>query len=740
MPYWRNKEVSGYARLHDGMYITTFYSFKGGVGRTMALVNAAVTLALRGRRVLAVDFDVEAPGLDTFDVLRPREEIPGVIDFVASYLASGQAPDAANFIGECPDVGEQGGRLWIMPSGRKETYAANFNQLDWGELYEKHDGYLLLEDLKEQWKRIVQPDYVLIDSRTGYTDTGGICTRQLPDSVVVLFFPNEQNLRGLTEVVRDIRSEADEPRKKRIELHFVMSNVPDLDDEDRILESKIEAFQGQLEFLREPMIVHRYDSLSLLNQIVFVKDRPRSRLANEYNEIVQEISARNWNDRDGALEYIRRASRRWRRIEEDSIRTREDMLERIEEAHSDDGEVLFRLAEIRETDRQPERAVLLVNQAIDAGYEQPEAYLKRARIREDNHDSDGASEDTRRVLGSERVAPPMVREAIRLSARLGTYVPGEIVESTAVMSLDLDGKSWLADTFNRSPKDLMIAVSLWEQVLGADELPSETRDHAKHSLGLSYMGLGRCSDAIRMFRDNGQALDELNIVDAFNYGMAIWGVNGTIETETFRRVVELDQSGIQKEQTSNYLQCMAIAYWAAGDTGAALDRIDRARETAGGLRGRTEFSCWRYLQVSAELFEADLVDIRDLIENDGSQMPSFVDRASTTKKKAMEALDQTLQARREDGERIKLSTKNHRRRAWEVFVSWAAGHGIDPLACSDETLVSYVREAHGGTIPRQWSKHLFSTMNAIYEHRGTKLNPSRHGSPARLEARNLFGA
>ena len=611
------------------MYVTTFYSFKGGVGRTMALVNAAVTLALRGRSVLAVDFDVEAPGLDTFDVLRPREEIPGVIDFVARYLASGQAPDATDFIGECPDIGEQGGRLWIMPSGRKETYSANFNQLDWGELYEKHGGYLLLEDLKEQWKQIIRPDYVLIDSRTGYTDTGGICTRQLPDSVVVLFFPNEQNLRGLTEVVRDIRSEADEPRKKRIELHFVMSNVPDLDDEDQILESKIEAFQGQLGFLREPMIVHRYDSLSLLNQVVFVKDRPRSRLANEYNEIVQEISARNWNDRDGALEYIRRASRRWRRIEEDSIRTREDMLEKIEEVHSSDGEVLFRLAEIRETDRQPERAVLLVNQAIDAGYEQPEAYLKRARIREDNHDSDGASEDTRRVLESKRVAPPIVREAIRLSARLGTYVPGEIFESTAVRSLDLDGKSWLADTFDRSPEDLMIAVSLWEQVLGADELPSETRSHAKRSLGLSYMGLGRCSDAIRMFRDNGQALDELNIVDAFNYGMARWGVNGTIETETFRRVVEIDRSGIQEEQTSNYHQCMAIAYWATGDGGEALDHIDRAQKTVGGLRGRTEFSCWRYLEVGARLFEADLVDIRDLIENDGSQMPPFVGRAST---------------------------------------------------------------------------------------------------------------
>ena len=610
------------------MYVTTFYSFKGGVGRTMALVNAAIALALRGRRVLAVDFDVEAPGLDTFDVLRPHGEIPGVIDFVADYLDSAQAPDAADFIGECPDVGEQGGRLWIMPSGRHETYAANFSRIDWGELYEKHDGYLLLEDLKEQWNRIVQPDYVLIDSRTGHTDTGGICTRQLPDSVVVLFFPNEQNLRGLTEVVRDIRSEVDGPRKKRIELHFVMSNVPDLDDEDRILESKIAAFQDQLGFLREPMVVHRYDSLSLLSQVVFVKDRPKSRLANEYNEIVREISSRNSNDRDGALEYIKRANRRWRRTGGDSIRTREDMLERIEEAHSDDGEILFHLAEIRETDRQPERAVLLVNQAIDAGYEQPEAYLKRAGVRENNRDLDGAIEDTRRVLASERVTPPMVREAIRLSARLEMYMPEEVSESTAVTSLDLDGKSWLAGTFNRSPEDLVIAVSLWEQILGASELPIETCNRARHSLGLSYMGLGRCSDAARMFRDDGQALDELNIVDAFNYGMAAWGVNGAIETEAFLRVVELDRSGSRKARTSNYLQCMAIAYWAAGDAGEALDHIDRAQEAAGGLRGRTKFSCWRYLQVGAEQFEEDLVDIRDLIENDGSKMPHFVSRTN----------------------------------------------------------------------------------------------------------------
>ena len=162
------------------MYVTTFYSFKGGVGRTMALVNVAVALANRGRRVLAVDFDLDAPALDTFDVMRPREQVPGIIDFVNEYLVSGQAPDVQRFIGEAAHTGGKGGGLWIMPSARRETYSANFHHIDWRALYDERDGYLLFEDLKEQWRRFVEPDYVLIDSCTGHTDAGGICTRQLP--------------------------------------------------------------------------------------------------------------------------------------------------------------------------------------------------------------------------------------------------------------------------------------------------------------------------------------------------------------------------------------------------------------------------------------------------------------------------------------------------------------------------------------------------------------------------------
>ncbi|SCG01354.1 AAA domain-containing protein [Streptomyces sp. Ncost-T6T-2b] len=41
--------------------IVTFYSYKGGTGRTMALANVAWILAANGKRVLAVDWDLGGP-------------------------------------------------------------------------------------------------------------------------------------------------------------------------------------------------------------------------------------------------------------------------------------------------------------------------------------------------------------------------------------------------------------------------------------------------------------------------------------------------------------------------------------------------------------------------------------------------------------------------------------------------------------------------------------------------------
>lgn len=596
----------------------------------MALANIAVELANTGRRVLAVDFDLEAPGLDTFDILGSENFVPGIIDFVGEYLDSGQAPEVDRFIYKSSGIGDRGG-LWIMPSGaQREFYATKFNQIDWATLYEKHDGYLLFEDLKEQWEETIKPDYVLIDSRTGHTDTAGICTRQLPDAVLLLFFPNEQNLRGLTRIVQDIRSEARTPRNKEIALHFVMSNVPDLDDEDRILESKISAFQQQLDFDHEPAIVHRYNSLALLNQVVFTKDRPKSRLAQEYRKLVQEIVRGNLADREGALAYIQRAGRqlRSRGVRYESQQRMDETLQDIEEMHSSDGEVLFTLGRFREDQQHLEQAVSLFDRALKAGYTEPDGYLHRARVRAGSGDMDGANEDAWQALRSDRLPPPLVRAAIR---KVSPDSLKGVAESAAVASLDFEDQLWLAYTLDESEEERKIAVSLLQSLVDDDNQPENKRISARSELVSAYIGIGKCDEAANLLRHRGRDVEEMEIGDAFNYGMAIWGATGEVRPQLFERVVKLDQENPKTKELPNYLQCMSIACWASGDRAMAFNFERQAREAI-RVRRRPEFSCWRYRRVTAKAFEKDLDEIRVLVSGDTARTPRFMTPATEGEK------------------------------------------------------------------------------------------------------------
>ena len=75
------------------MFVITFYSYKGGVGRTMSLVNVASELSKRGRKVLVIDFDLEAPGIPSFREFSVSESRIGIVDYVSQYIETSVAPD-----------------------------------------------------------------------------------------------------------------------------------------------------------------------------------------------------------------------------------------------------------------------------------------------------------------------------------------------------------------------------------------------------------------------------------------------------------------------------------------------------------------------------------------------------------------------------------------------------------------------------------------------------------------------
>ncbi|WP_354425224.1 hypothetical protein [Mesorhizobium abyssinicae] len=80
--------------------VVTFYSYKGGVGRSFALANVGVLLSRWGFRVLCIDFDLEAPGLSHFfgSVAQDDQtrdwlgEGPGLVELIARYRREPGAP------------------------------------------------------------------------------------------------------------------------------------------------------------------------------------------------------------------------------------------------------------------------------------------------------------------------------------------------------------------------------------------------------------------------------------------------------------------------------------------------------------------------------------------------------------------------------------------------------------------------------------------------------------------------
>ena len=201
-----------------GTRFVTFYSYKGGVGRSMALANVASWLVTGARRrVLAIDFDLEAPGLAYYfarsgllDV--DATEAPGLVELLTEYRVTGAVPDVSRYVIQGPEqLG--GGRLDFLPAGahRRRGYGDDLAALDWTALYESGFGFELMEHLRVAIVDGYQPDLVLLDSRTGLHGIGAIATQQLPDVVVLLFSLNEQNVAGTERVLANIEENVFEP-------------------------------------------------------------------------------------------------------------------------------------------------------------------------------------------------------------------------------------------------------------------------------------------------------------------------------------------------------------------------------------------------------------------------------------------------------------------------------------------------------------------------------------------------
>ncbi|NEZ55823.1 tyrosine-protein kinase family protein [Adonisia turfae] len=181
--------------------IVTFYSFKGGVGRTMALANIAVLLAQMGKKVLMIDWDLEAPGLPNyFSGFEIKGNNSGLLDLLLKSRDSNSIEELSwqEYVSRIK-LGSNCYLYMISSGSSDENYNGKVLTFDWELFFEKFNGGELIESLRDDWRKAF--DFVLIDSRTGITDSGGICTIQVPDALAVIFTANYQSLHGVKDIV-----------------------------------------------------------------------------------------------------------------------------------------------------------------------------------------------------------------------------------------------------------------------------------------------------------------------------------------------------------------------------------------------------------------------------------------------------------------------------------------------------------------------------------------------------------
>jgi hypothetical protein len=213
-----NWYLAPHAPLPRQAYVVAFYSFKGGLGRTTALVLSALHLTRQGKRVVLVDFDLEAPGLgplfqpDFPDIATVRGTADLPIDLADYYYT----------INQQDLTGSQGGELIIFPATYSESSERKMNYIDklskiniqYNEL---NPGSYAPDNLLKLIDERLEPDFIFIDTRTGINDIGGLVLQRYAHSAFLFFQGNTQNMFGLEALLPKIIS---------FDLPFYLVNSP----------------------------------------------------------------------------------------------------------------------------------------------------------------------------------------------------------------------------------------------------------------------------------------------------------------------------------------------------------------------------------------------------------------------------------------------------------------------------------------------------------------------------------
>jgi hypothetical protein len=180
--------------------IVVFYSFKGGLGRSTILASFAIQRAREGERVCVLDLDLDSPGVgrllaaDAAGLTAPW----GVVDFLLEQ--SGGGSPLSDYFHRCDRVAGAG-EIVVFPAGRmNEAYPDKLARVDMEEAPPARDSGLaaLLQRVRDELK----PQWILLDSRTGISESAGRLLSGIAHLHVLLGTTQEQSWQG-SKIVLD---------------------------------------------------------------------------------------------------------------------------------------------------------------------------------------------------------------------------------------------------------------------------------------------------------------------------------------------------------------------------------------------------------------------------------------------------------------------------------------------------------------------------------------------------------
>jgi len=330
--------------MSDFPKIVAFYSFKGGVGRSMAVLNVAYAMAAHGRNVLILDMDLEAPGLSGFlerqneidrfaggdmvDLVSWAKDFSSACEQTSKPLEPESFPPLSDYaVGVPADKLEklhceyaELGRVDIIPVDAGRDYYGRLTKLALGSFDQEtlvRVGSVLRSWLKGRRFSVDVPDYygpdatrtdtydyVLVDSRTGISESGGLCIGPLSDYLVVFASLNDQNVEGTRQFLEEVGILAERPENGEDEQPTRLDAKSTLIVASPVPAGEIANKNDRLDELEKALgpvdVKLSYHPQMALMESIFTRDHTDEYLTTEYNTLLDRVfrMARDGTDFD----------------------------------------------------------------------------------------------------------------------------------------------------------------------------------------------------------------------------------------------------------------------------------------------------------------------------------------------------------------------------------------------------------------------------------------------------------